>query len=164
MRIARGTKKTAPRQGCKLSVTTTATNNHEHLAPLTGCGCDATHFYTPATPDGAAGNPSRMARDKPAASLAPAAVQVAASMRIHGAPVASSFRATVSVAASVNLHGASPGHRSKLLTQSPKPVASQVDLSTLLVTAARRISNVAQTNSSSATSTAPSSMSCITPP
>src|SRR5262249_32721255 len=85
MRIARGTKKPAPRQGCKLSVTTTATDNHERLAPLTGCGCDATPFYTPATPDGAAGNPSRMARDKPVASLAPAAVQVAASVRLHGA-------------------------------------------------------------------------------
>ena len=90
-------KKPAPRQGCKLSVTTTATNNHEHLAPLTGCGCDATPFYTPATPDGAAGNPSRMARDKPVAPLAPAAVQVAAS---------------------VKLHGLAPWHRSKLLTQS----------------------------------------------
>src|SRR5215510_14438905 len=116
-------RKPAPRQGCKLSVATTATNNHEHLAPLTGCGCDATPFYTPAAPDGAAGNPSRMARDKPVASLAPAAVQVAASVRIHEAPVAASFRATVSVAASVNLHGASPCHRSKLLTRSPSPVA-----------------------------------------
>src|SRR5262249_15111773 len=73
-----------------------------------------------------------MARDKPAASLAPAAVQVAASVRIHGAPVASSFRATVSVAASVNLHGASPCHRSKLLTQSPSPVASIKAFDTVL--------------------------------
>src|SRR5215510_14909249 len=92
-------RKPAPRQGCKLSVTTTATNNHKHLAPLTGCGCDATPFYTPATPDGAAGNPSRVARDKPVA-LAPAAVQVAAS---------------------VKLRGASPRHLSKLLTRSPSP-------------------------------------------
>src|SRR5262249_40122232 len=84
MRIARGTKKTAPRQGCKLSVTTTATNNHEHLAPLTGCGCDATAFYTPATPDGAAGNPtSRLPRDKSVCE------KLATSVKHHGAkPVA----------------------------------------------------------------------------
>src|SRR5262249_51625793 len=77
----------------------------------------------------AAGNPSRMARDKPVASLAAAAVRVAASVRIHGAPVASSFRATVSVAASVNLHGASPCHRSKLLTQALQPVVLQFQAS-----------------------------------
>src|SRR5215510_2249917 len=78
-------RKPAPRQGCKLSVTTTATNNHEHLAPLTGCGCDATPFYTPATPDGAAGNPSRMARDKPVASTAQPTFLVAANVRLHSA-------------------------------------------------------------------------------